>query len=997
MLFLRFLEVIAMKKLFYIFAVFFALSFISCKGEVEQEIQETQLEKDKSGEEKESEKEKPLVGTVKDVSATIDVKSVSLFWTNPIDKDYSVTYITFTPEEKNVTQPIVVQGKPGEESSTIINGLQTGIEYTFSFIVLDKNFNKSESVTIKATPGLPPDVTPPAEIKNIKTMIADKTVMLSWINPDDRDFSNVQIIFTPKEEDVSQPIVIKGEPGKVSSEKISGLKNDTEYTFTIVTVDNDLNKSKGVIVKATPVYTEDTIPPEEVSDFTIKEGHQRVILNWTNPKDYDFYAVEITTTYIQDGVSKKTIVTGSSSEEKSCIISNLSNGREYSFAIVAIDSNNNRSQGITKNGTPRESRITIKASLPNDDGQNVILTNDKAPIKLDIWSKDDVVKVVYKKRSDDVRPNAESLLADENVTLVTLNSDPITFDVNENGIYDIVVQNEEICESTYVEVKTIDKTPLVEVSNLSVSCDGEYVNLVWKESYYTDKYNSPLKSIKITYVFNDDKDNGELNVAPGVENASIKIPDDKDESDIVHITVQAIDEVGNINQGCDSFNIIVTADNVEEKIKRMTESGRIWVIGEIKDNLNSITRALSYLKKNRPKIQVMLDLSKTYGLTCIEDSTFSYCTVLKSIKIPDSVKSIGDYAFKDCGLTSINIPNSVTRIGDYAFSGCSGLTSISIPDGLTSIGECAFEECEGLTSITMPFGLTSIGERAFYICTGLTSITMPDSMTSLGDAAFGFCLSLKSINIPDGITIIGENTFVNCLSLESINIPDSVTIIGKNAFYDCQSLKSINLPNGITIIGESCFVGCGELENIIIPDSVTSIKFAFGGCKGLTSIVIPNGITNISGTFSGCTGLTSIEIPEGVTDISWAFSGCTRLTSIEIPEGVTDMVCAFQDCTSLTSITIPNSVISIEGAFSGCTGLTSITIPNSVKYIGRTFFDCPNLTSIVFNDTESNWYITSDFSYEGGIIVGPMSATAPEANAKLLREYSDYYFYKNSD
>ncbi|MFR6424693.1 MAG: leucine-rich repeat domain-containing protein [Oscillospiraceae bacterium] len=57
----------------------------------------------------------------------------------------------------------------------------------------------------------------------------------------------------------------------------------------------------------------------------------------------------------------------------------------------------------------------------------------------------------------------------------------------------------------------------------------------------------------------------------------------------------------------------------------------------------------------------------------------------------------------DCtSLTSVTIPDSVTSIGEYAFSGCTSLTSVTIPDSVTSIGECAFYECTSLTSVTIP-------------------------------------------------------------------------------------------------------------------------------------------------------------------------------------------------------------------------------------------------------------------------------------------------------
>ncbi|MBP3761494.1 MAG: leucine-rich repeat protein, partial [Ruminococcus sp.] len=65
-------------------------------------------------------------------------------------------------------------------------------------------------------------------------------------------------------------------------------------------------------------------------------------------------------------------------------------------------------------------------------------------------------------------------------------------------------------------------------------------------------------------------------------------------------------------------------------------------------------------------------------------------------------------------LTKIEIPDSVTSIGEYAFFGCSSLTKIEIPDSVTSIGEYAFFGCSSLTEIKVPDSVTSIGYGAFY-------------------------------------------------------------------------------------------------------------------------------------------------------------------------------------------------------------------------------------------------------------------------------------------
>ena len=119
-----------------------------------------------------------------------------------------------------------------------------------------------------------------------------------------------------------------------------------------------------------------------------------------------------------------------------------------------------------------------------------------------------------------------------------------------------------------------------------------------------------------------------------------------------------------------------------------------------------------------------------------------------STVIPDTVEKIGKGAFRDCeGLTSVVIPNSVTSIGEYAFCNCSGLTSVEIPNSVTSIGECAFNGCTGLTSVTIPEGVTSIGKEAFGGCSALTTVTLPKGVKKMPDA-FLNCTGITTINIP---------------------------------------------------------------------------------------------------------------------------------------------------------------------------------------------------------------------------------------------------------
>ena len=81
-----------------------------------------------------------------------------------------------------------------------------------------------------------------------------------------------------------------------------------------------------------------------------------------------------------------------------------------------------------------------------------------------------------------------------------------------------------------------------------------------------------------------------------------------------------------------------------------------------------------------------------------------------------------------------------------------GLKSIAIPEGVKSIGNWAFAYCSALESIVIPASVTSIGARAFAYCSALERIELPESVTYVGDYAFYECSSL-----PGGVTMRTKN------------------------------------------------------------------------------------------------------------------------------------------------------------------------------------------------------------------------------------------------
>ena len=175
-------------------------------------------------------------------------------------------------------------------------------------------------------------------------------------------------------------------------------------------------------------------------------------------------------------------------------------------------------------------------------------------------------------------------------------------------------------------------------------------------------------------------------------------------------------------------------------------------------------------------------------------------------------------------MTELTLPNSITSIGDYAFVDCSGLTELSLPNSVTSIGESAFIGCSGLEKITVDGGNKRYDSR--------------DNCNSIIDTETNTLIAgCKNSVIPNSVTSIGDSAFEGCSGLTKLTLPDGVTSIGYFAFYDCSGMTELTLPNSVTSIGNYAFCGCSGLTELILPSSVRSIEnYAFVDCSGLSKI-----------------------------------------------------------------------------------------------------------------------------------------------------------------
>ena len=173
----------------------------------------------------------------------------------------------------------------------------------------------------------------------------------------------------------------------------------------------------------------------------------------------------------------------------------------------------------------------------------------------------------------------------------------------------------------------------------------------------------------------------------------------------------------------------------------------------------------------------------------------SYYSSIKKVVIEEGITSIGDYAFAlgDSQLAQVILPSTLKQIRNYAFEYARSLRSISLPHSLTSLGQYAFFS-SGLVSISIPEGITEIPDYAFEYCYNLETFNLPSGLTRIGQYAFAYS-KLQSITLPGSLATIEFSAFNNCKSLLGVTLPVSVSSVGRYAFNDCTAMTFVQVLN----------------------------------------------------------------------------------------------------------------------------------------------------------------------------------------------------------
>ena len=354
------------------------------------------------------------------------------------------------------------------------------------------------------------------------------------------------------------------------------------------------------------------------------------------------------------------------------------------------------------------------------------------------------------------------------------------------------------------------------------------------------------------------------------------------------------------------------------------------------------------------------DYINGYPVTTLGFLSFTDCTFLESVQLPETLTSIEDgvygfpdykplSAFGDCtALTSVVIPGSVKRIGNLAFCRCSSLSRVTLCEGIEEIGLDSFGKCP-ITSIQLPHSTVLIEQNSFYR-TNITSVTIPANVSNLHPLAFYEC-QLTEINVDsnnpyydsdDGVLFAEgyEHLLAYPMNrpVDWYAIPETCMSVYYYAFErECQ-IRGLILPDAfdvITYISELPM----SLEYIQVSESnpyyssVDGVLFS----KDLKSLLI----------YPCSRPDAAYAVPAGTENIrAIAFRNSMYLRKLTIPSSVVaigDDVCIYSQSLESVVFEEPSSVTSIpESAFQTCLHLSEVVLPDHLQTIGfNAFFECP--------------------------------------------------------
>lgn len=554
--------------------------------------------------------------------------------------------------------------------------------------------------------------------------------------------------------------------------------------------------------------------------------------------------------------------------------------------------------------------------------------------------------------------------------------------------------------------KKITLTPLQHINrgddlNISISGEQEDDILLSIRTVYLDDIKKNGVTIKIKFTCVDEENNdsliyekekGDGVIATGII-TDLKKKEEETEKKIENgeWKVEIKGSVGDKSYRVTSANKLMTNDEIVKFIQNNAKLN-----DENKTNLSDYTHE---------DINNSITSIEFKDYTEIPNKLLENCINLTTITIPNTVTSIGKYAFSNTGITSYKVNSHVKKLGTHVFYNCQKLTSIHFDtpklDSLNTNSNFHYQlpsnicsSCTKLTSVTLNKDIKSFSGNMFNGCRNLKISGLDlSNIQRLFSSSLNNCgqnILDDTFTIPQNIKYLSHDILsgTNVTTIDATNITNFNNIFhtngktfngltGTGITVKLSSDTTIPTDNDNFSVQNKKFYGATNVvfkQNSKVVQTKTNNDYdvrIIGTVNG-TEYEIDLESSDIAYTSKRNTKLrekmndntiSNDDLNKSITGVdikkysnetlpSYAFENCTNLTNVTLAEGVTKInKGAFYNCSSLgaTGFNIPNGVTTIDQkVFEGCSSITSINIPITVTTFNtkRAFYSCTSLTSI---------------------------------------------------
>ena len=319
---------------------------------------------------------------------------------------------------------------------------------------------------------------------------------------------------------------------------------------------------------------------------------------------------------------------------------------------------------------------------------------------------------------------------------------------------------------------------------------------------------------------------------------------------------------------------------------------------------------------------------------------YNYKGKIKTISFPSTITKIGKSAFKGCNyITEVNIPNSVDTIGAYAFSDLGSYCKKVVVGKNVKYIDANNKFGKADTLYWNPIACYSVD--IFSGNTGnLKSLFIGDEVTYIQDELF-INNDFKELIFPNSIKRIGVSAFENCKELESVIIGDGVDTIRDEAFYGCSKLKKLTLGNNVRYIGDQAFEYC-DISALVLPTSLEYIgtdAFHQNSPHELESLTIPENVKHIGlHAFHNCGHTVIWDAKQYLESVSSVFDDIWSISFGDKVEYIPQILHG----DNVTEVIIPDNVKEIaDEAIIYCSSLNKIVVGKGLQKLGEDAFYSP--------------------------------------------------------